>query len=398
MAKSIVKRIAKFNKDRHPELVKLKFKALTESPFRFFRGTCHLFYEDLPDKSFISSSPKTWICGDLHLENFGSFKGDNGLAYFDMNDFDEALLAPCLVDVTRLVTSIFLSSGTDKINRAACAKLAKIFLQSYIKHLTAGHIRFIEKETATGIVREFLDTVTTRKKRDMLAKRIDFSHKKPRIKADDDKAWDTDEATKKTVRKAVETWAKHNSLHPEFYKVLDVANRTIGTGSLGVERHLVLVHGRDHKNPYLLDLKEALPPSGFEFIKAKQPKWKNDAERIISIEKRVQSAAPAHLHDIKIGKKWFVQKDLQPFEDKIDFMALGNKRQEFDELVCDMGAIVAWNNLRCGGRQDSAIADDMIKFGHKLPKLEKEILDYTYNYALTTIKYWKEYNRDFKGE
>ena len=88
MPKNIIKRIKKFNKNREPELLKLKYEALAESPFRFFRGTCHLFYEDLPQKSFILNSPKAWICGDLHLENFGSFKGDNRLAYFDMNDFD----------------------------------------------------------------------------------------------------------------------------------------------------------------------------------------------------------------------------------------------------------------------------------------------------------------------
>ena len=89
MSKSLIKRIRKFNADRDPEMLRLKYEALLESPFRFFRGTCHLFYEDIPEKSFILKSPGTWICGDLHLENFGTFKGNNMLAYFDMNDFDE---------------------------------------------------------------------------------------------------------------------------------------------------------------------------------------------------------------------------------------------------------------------------------------------------------------------
>ena len=130
MPKNIVKRIKKFNKDREPELLKLKYEALTESPFRFFRGTCHLFYDDLPQKSFIFNSPKAWICGDLHLENFGSFKGDNRLAYFDMNDFDESLLAPCLMDVVRLCTSIFLSAGLVKMTRQECGERCRFELFS----------------------------------------------------------------------------------------------------------------------------------------------------------------------------------------------------------------------------------------------------------------------------
>ena len=148
MPKNLIKRLRKFNADRDPEMVRLKYEALKESPFRFFRGTCHLFYEDIPAKSFILGSPKTWICGDLHLENFGTFKGNNRLAYFDMNDFDESFLGPCLLDVVRLCTSVFLASGLVKIEIADCRKLVKSLLQSYAANLEAGHIKSVDQRTA----------------------------------------------------------------------------------------------------------------------------------------------------------------------------------------------------------------------------------------------------------
>ena len=68
---------------------------MRKSAFAFLRATCHLFYEDLPKSPLLRKVPPVWACGDLHLENFGSYKGDNRLVYFDLNDFDEALLAPC---------------------------------------------------------------------------------------------------------------------------------------------------------------------------------------------------------------------------------------------------------------------------------------------------------------
>ncbi|MFM6271696.1 MAG: DUF2252 family protein, partial [Dolichospermum sp.] len=74
-------------------------------PFYFFRGTCHLFYEDLSENSGMNLAPLTWICGDLHLENFGSYKGNNRLVYFDINDFDEAVIAPCTWEIVRFITS-----------------------------------------------------------------------------------------------------------------------------------------------------------------------------------------------------------------------------------------------------------------------------------------------------
>src|ERR1700753_1157040 len=103
------KRILAFNQHLLPDMVQLKYEALTENAFRFFRGTCHLFYEDLAKAEPLPLSPLSWICGDLHIENFGSYKGDNKVTYFDMNDFDESILAPSLYDVVRMITSIFIA-------------------------------------------------------------------------------------------------------------------------------------------------------------------------------------------------------------------------------------------------------------------------------------------------
>jgi len=392
MPKNLIKRLRKFNADRDPEMVRLKYEALKESPFRFFRGTCHLFYEDIPAKSFILGSPKTWICGDLHLENFGTFKGNNRLAYFDMNDFDESFLGPCLLDVVRLCTSVFLASGLVKIEIADCRKLVKSLLQSYAANLEAGHIKSVDQRTAKGFVKDMLDHATQRQRLEMLKQRVEFSKSGVAIKHDDLKAFPAAKGTKHAVKKALGDWAKQHSANPGFYKVLDVANRATGTGSIGIERHLVLVTGKGKPDGYyLLDIKEAVVPSAFQFLKFKQPKWKNESERLISIQDRVQAASPAYFNPIKLGEKWFVMKELQPLEDKVDFNLLQKDTENFSQLLTDMGGIIAWNNLRAGGRQGSAIADEMIKFGRNLHKLESEILNYAESYASKTEKYWHEF-------
>src|SRR5580658_4954862 len=98
---TVSERIKKFNKGRLDEFLAMKYSMMADNSFRFFRGTCHLFYEDLAKKDQKIASPLVWACGDLHLENFGSYKGENGLAYFDINDFDEAALAPGGRDLAR---------------------------------------------------------------------------------------------------------------------------------------------------------------------------------------------------------------------------------------------------------------------------------------------------------
>ena len=87
---NIVDSILKYNAGREPERVALKYRAMRQDAFSFMRGTCHLYYQDWPasDRQ-LNDAPLAWICGDLHLENFGCYKGDNRLVYFDLNDFDE---------------------------------------------------------------------------------------------------------------------------------------------------------------------------------------------------------------------------------------------------------------------------------------------------------------------
>src|SRR6202012_6142588 len=121
----LAQRLQLFNRDLLPEMVQLKYEAMAENPFRFFRGTCHLFYEDLAAATPLPLSPLAWICGDLHLENFGSFRGENGLVYFDLNDFDEGVLAPAAYEAVRMVTSIFVAFGTLKIEAQKALKMAQ---------------------------------------------------------------------------------------------------------------------------------------------------------------------------------------------------------------------------------------------------------------------------------
>jgi uncharacterized protein (DUF2252 family) len=88
----------------------LKLALLRKDPFAFFRGTNPLFLQFLPRQHSLLRAPCVLICGDLHLENFGAFKGDNRLCYFDVNDFDEACLAPFTIDIVRFIASIKVAS------------------------------------------------------------------------------------------------------------------------------------------------------------------------------------------------------------------------------------------------------------------------------------------------
>src|SRR6201996_9641555 len=152
----LAERLQLFNDGLLPEMVQLKYDAMSENAFRFFRGTCHLFYEDLAAAKPLPLSPLAWICGDLHLENFGSFRGENGLVYFGLNDFDEGLLAPAAYEVVRMVTSIFIAFDNLGFEPEKALKMAQLFVGTYSATLAKGKAISIDPRTARGVVCDFL--------------------------------------------------------------------------------------------------------------------------------------------------------------------------------------------------------------------------------------------------
>src|SRR5712671_3604949 len=72
----VVSEIHAWNRGRELQRLRLKYAKMETDAFSFFRGTAHLFFRDWPRDTALDDAPLVWVCGDLHLENFGSFRGD----------------------------------------------------------------------------------------------------------------------------------------------------------------------------------------------------------------------------------------------------------------------------------------------------------------------------------
>jgi uncharacterized protein (DUF2252 family) len=393
---TLIQRIKKYNEGRVPHFLAEKYKAMNEGPFRFFRGTAHLFYEDIPADHPLLKSPKAWICGDLHLENLGSFKGDNGLAYFDMNDFDEAALGPCLLDLTRFACSIYVGASELGLSPVSASVQVGLLLDHFIETLHKGYIRVLEQETAEGVVKQLLTRVEERTRRQFLTGRVSIKKGKPQLDTRNGKFFKIDAARKEELILAFEQTALFHS-NPRFFRVKDVAYRMAGTGSLGMERYVMLVEGKQNLGGryYLLDVKEAQTPSMLIHHPFHQPEWESQASRIIEIQKRVVAAAPAWLSTLDLDGKPFVVKVLQPMEDKLDLAHLKGKIKRCSQFVATVGTLSAWGILRSSGRQGSAIADDLIHFADKSKEWKKYVADYASKYAAKVAKDYAQYKKAF---
>lgn len=389
----IIDAIDSHNAGRDAERLAMKYAKMAQNSFIFLRGTCHLFYDALPDTPLFREAPLAWCCGDLHFENFGSYKGDNRLVYFDINDYDEAALAPATWDMVRLLTSIQCGADVLKATRAEALAVSQSCLDAYRSALINGKPLWVERETSVGLVNKLLTDLQGRERATFLDKRTTRKGQRRSLKLDGVKALPAADSQKRTVTEFMDRFAATQQ-NPRFFQVLDVGRRIAGTGSLGVERFVVLVEGKGSPDGnYLLDIKEARPSAMIPQLARlgiKQPVWSSEASRAVTIQKRMQAVDHAFLQPVKLAGLACVLKGLQPSEDRVAIGEWGKKLDRLKEVVTTMGRNLAWDQLRASGRSGSASADELIAFAQG-DEWVTEMLDAASEMTLTTQQQWKTF-------
>src|SRR5579859_1346562 len=114
---------------RVPALLKLKHQLMAQSPFSYFRGAAPVMAADLA--VLPNTGIEAQLCGDAHVRNLGAYAGPDGRLVFDINDFDETLVAPFEWDVKRMATSLILAGREASVGNQHCRDAAIAFLARY---------------------------------------------------------------------------------------------------------------------------------------------------------------------------------------------------------------------------------------------------------------------------
>lgn len=352
-------------KDIAAALAEIKARKMQGSAFAYYRGTADLFYGRWLKPVLGLKAPGVWLNGDMHLENFGTYRGDNRLTYFDIGDFDDAARGPAVIDLLRFLTGLIVAAPELGVTTAHARALAGLGLERYRAALANGKARWLERRTARGAIGDLLADLERRSQADLLAKRTVIKNGKRRLRFDTGKAIRLEKAEAAAVTAALARFAKRRA-HPEFFDVLDVAQRVAGLGALGRPRYVALIRGNGGKDGQaLIDLKsqpgsalvKALSKAGY-----RQPIFANDAARVVEIEYHLQAAAPAFLTDIAIGKAAFTFRELQPDQDKLEATQLAGDAARREEAIGAMGDLIAWAQLRASGWRDGATIDDLMQW------------------------------------
>jgi uncharacterized protein (DUF2252 family) len=274
-------------KSRVQELVPIRYGRMLVSPFTFYRGAAAIMAADLaatPDSGIVVQA-----CGDAHISNFGAFAAPDRRLVFSPNDFDETLPGPWEWDVKRMAASAEIASRdvglpADRRRRIVmgCVREYRVAMRGFARtshldvwyqRLTASELvdRFGGKLGGKGRLVFAQPFAKARRKTSLravkkLTERVDgelrFRSVPPLLvplrdlrgpaDADDETGY---------VRELVDEYAASldvNQRHLfQTYRFVDMARKVVGVGSVGTRAWVVLLVGREGKDPLVLQAKEA---------------------------------------------------------------------------------------------------------------------------------------------
>jgi uncharacterized protein (DUF2252 family) len=386
---SVAKRISQYNSGMDVTLHNLKWNALKESPFRFYRGTCHLFAEDFVKLYKYKPKVKSWICGDLHFENFGSYKGENRLVYFDLNDFDEGILAGPEPEMARFLTSIIIAAGQMKVAAIGLHKTLHDILMVYTETIQKGKALMLEQEVARGEFKKYFERLNTIDRAVMIDKRTYKNKGALLLKVDNVHAAALDDERKIKIYASMSRLLKNGRFEHLVYE--DAVFRLAGTSSLGMERYCVLCFNKKKGKHYLIDIKEARSSCYKGVLKIRQPAFKNEAERVKMIGYTMQFNSPAFLSTVKIDNKWFLVRELQRAEDRMSIDDFDDDFGLLSEVAREMAVLIAYAHIRSSGHMGAATADDLARFVDK-KQWQRDIVEISGELAKRNNKYYREFS------
>ncbi|MEV7672120.1 MULTISPECIES: DUF2252 domain-containing protein [unclassified Streptomyces] len=298
--------------DRLPDLVPLRYGRMAASPFAFLRGAAAVMAADLGAQP--GTGLTVQLCGDAHLLNFGVYASPERTLLFDVNDFDETLPGPFEWDVKRLAASITVAALQNGGTRPKARRAALVAVESYrtsmrrlagLGELTVWYER-IAADDLLALVhrgdRARLESRLARARRrtslQAFAKLTEADADGHRHIVDDppllERTTDIDRITLgKVFSDYRSSLAEERRLLLDRYRFLDAARKVVGVGSVGTRCFVLLLEGRDERDPLILQIKEAGHSVLEEYLAPTA--YPHQGQRVVCGQRLIQAASDIFL-------------------------------------------------------------------------------------------------------
>jgi uncharacterized protein (DUF2252 family) len=300
---------------RQKELVPLRYGRMLQSPFTFYRGSAGVMAADLAETP--ATGVHVQVCGDAHLMNFGGFATPERRLLFDINDLDETLPAPWEWDVKRLVASFVLAARANGLSDAngrdaavACARsyrrkmrafAAMDVLDIWYARLDDSDFLAMLPEERKAVLRKRIAKATAASSSELVFPKLaeaiggqfHIRDTPPTLfHAEASRAAHYMDLMRETLGRYRETLPEDRRVLFDRYRLMDVAIKVVGIGSVGALCMVALMMSiADH--PFFLQVKQA-NASVLEAYAGKSA-FAQHGERVVQGQRLMQPASDLFL-------------------------------------------------------------------------------------------------------
>jgi uncharacterized protein (DUF2252 family) len=388
---------------RVPDLVPIRYGRMLTSPFAFYRGAALVMATDVARTP--SSGLLVQMCGDAHMMNFGMFGSPERHLVFDLNDFDETLPGPFEWDVKRLATSVAIAGREGGLNRkgrrAALLTVVGAYRQAMrefagLGQLAVWYAHADVEELRERLVQQFTERATARalakaKTRDgmrtyaklvrVVDGRLRIISAPPLIVPIEELLPDRDAAELEDDMRGI-LRGYRQTLQPDRQHLLDqfrlvhVARKVVGIGSVGTRAWVLLLADADGENPLFLQAKEA--QAAVHTAYAGPSEYDHQGQRVVAGQRLMQAHS-----DIFLGwqraagadgvERDFFVRQLSDWKASVAVEALT------PPTLTAYGRMCAWTLARAHARSGARI--EIAAYLGKSDRFEQAVADFAEAYA-----------------
>lgn len=314
----------------HESELNIKHGKMACGEFEFLRATfyrwAYLFPKHCPE---LCASPTVLGVGDIHVENYGTWRDMDGRLSWGVNDFDEACYLPYTNDLVRLATSAYFALKDDNNPlfldfKEACQAIHDGYLKGLDKPKP-----FILAEKQSWLRNVVIGKLLTK----------DLAEKTEKDKENPFKKFYQKYTTLDKIQGSIPPDAQKalEACFPEPIPNYQIYYRQAGLGSLGRQRFTAVVH--DWQGGIIVREVKALVPSAWSWANSTQNE-PAQSERTIYYSAILKQAVRSFDPWLNVMDGWVVRR-LGPDAFKVELQDLAlkkrNRRTLTKQLLCAMG-------------------------------------------------------------
>lgn len=392
-----------------------KMSTMAADAFDFYRGTDHIFYQDmltLPASSYATTQTGyTWIGGDAHIGNFGAWQDSSGNNVFSVDDFDEGYLGQYVWDLRRLATSMVLAGRANGIADSDITTAIDTMVGAYVSEMnnfTGGNAELsfqLKNGNTSGAVQNTIGDSKSDSRASLLGKYTQVTGGVRSFQNIANTLVAVDSTTYSNIAAAMNSYissiASSKQYAASYYQVKDIHQKLgSGVGSLGKLRYYVLIEGpsTSTSDDVILELKQETASAVAEVDNGQLPAAdysNNEGNRVAMTAKAQTLNADVLIGYATINGQTYFFHEKSPFEEDFDYTKL-TSAGKLNTAATYLGQALASAHAISDQDYNSAIVPYSIdkQVSNAVTStsgLESEISTFAFNYAAQVNLDWQSF-------